>query len=795
MSLLLRYYRSLHLLVLLGVIAYSVAEENLMYAMIAAPIVLAAYLIVGGPKGRPLPRWGINLSLLFATGVMVLDWGGVVGGEVISVLCAYLVWLQLIKLFEARAPRDQAQVILLSLMLVVGACLTSVTVELGAVLLVYLPVLLVTAMLYQVYAAHASTAAAPAKESRTPLPGSGSGWSRLAAWLLGNAADNEHPALPAFAAAGRGGRSDLTRTALVASLVIAAVAPAVYVILPRGVGDNVFGQQWRPAEPTPITGFRDHVQLGAQGLLTESQRTVMHMRAESVEDPSMGLGRTLRLRGAVLDVYDPALRTWRRSTYVSQSDRRASLGPREFLKPMNPRGPLLSLHISLVDQPVNYLFTVWRPLWIIWPIDPRRTTYEFNDYDWQARVPIRGDTFEYTVVCAPSEGSSESPAFRRFTRVEIPLAPETLIVNSQGETPESAPPPQFQQGRVRALAERLLGDNRIVLDPSDRDARRRAAGAFVRHLQQNYRYTTQLTAPAPGEDPIESFLFDSERGGRGHCEYFASALAAMCLSVGVPARIVTGYIASEYNVVSDQYTVRENHAHAWVEVEATPGHWEDFDPSPSEDVRRLHSPQGLFAAAFRRISDAVQLAWVEGIVTFNRERQSDTIRALSIAPMDAFRALNRRISDMLATEEQIAHENRTVYLTRMAGWGVLIATGLLLAVHLSVTRGLPWLAGVFGARGRPAKSAPRDPMLGELEAAYQRLWLLLRQAGLVRHPSTPALAFLRGVPADHRAMVDPARRLAERYYLARFAGERVVGEHLVEVRGLLRLVEQAARAR
>ena len=29
----------------------------------------------------------------------------------------------------------------------------------------------------------------------------------------------------------------------------------------------------------------------------------------------------------------------------------------------------------------------------------------------------------------------------------------------------------------------------------------------------------------------EMFLFDPERGGRGHCEYFASALAAMSLSV------------------------------------------------------------------------------------------------------------------------------------------------------------------------------------------------------------------------------------------------------------------------
>lgn len=794
MTLLRRYERSLHLLVILGVIAYSVAEENMMYALVAAPIVLAAYLIVAGPRGRPLPRWGINLSLLAATGIMVLDWGGAIGSEVISVLCSYLVWLQLIKLFEPRTPRDQSQIILMSLMLVVGSCLTAVTVELGAVLLVYLPTLLITAMLYHVFEAHA-WAGHPATASKTLRSDARPMIARAAAWLLGSASSAAHSPLPRTAFAGPTSRHDLTRTALAASILVAAVAPAVYIAMPRGVGDGVLGQ-WRPMEPTPVTGFRDHVQLGAQGLLTESQRTVMHVRAVSRGEAPLGQGRTLRLRGAVLDLYDPDLRTWRRSAYVSQSDRRANVGRDEIVKPMNPIEPLITLHVSLAEQPVNHLFSVWRPLWITWTHDAKRTMYEYNDFDWQARVPTRGDRFEYTAVCAPFDRSpARPPVFRMFRRDgPVPTASEPVWVNIRGDAPDPPPPPQFQEGPVRALAEQLLRDSRIVLDPADPDACRRAAGAFQRYLVSNFRYTTQLTAPAPGEDPIDMFLFNRERGGRGHCEYFASALAAMCLSVGVPARVVTGYIASEYDSASDMYTVRENHAHAWVEVETSSGRWEDVDPSPTEEVRRLHAPQGLLAALFRRATDAIQLAWVEGIVTFNRERQSSTMQALSIAPLDAFRALNRRISDMLATEAQIAHENRAVYFTRIAGWGVLTVTVLLLAVHVAATRGVPWMLSAIGFRKRKPEP-PRDPAMAELDAVYSRLWTLLARAGLPRRASTPALAFLASAPPERAGLIEPARRLAERYYRVRFAGERAAGANLSTARGLLRDIERAARLR
>ena len=40
------------------------------------------------------------------------------------------------------------------------------------------------------------------------------------------------------------------------------------------------------------------------------------------------------------------------------------------------------------------------------------------------------------------------------------------------------------------------------------------------------------------------FLFDEKRG---YCEHFASAMAVMARSAGIPARVVTGYGGGSYN--------------------------------------------------------------------------------------------------------------------------------------------------------------------------------------------------------------------------------------------------------
>ena len=101
--------------------------------------------------------------------------------------------------------------------------------------------------------------------------------------------------------------------------------------------------------------------------------------------------------------------------------------------------------------------------------------------------------------------------------------------------------------------------------------------ALTNFLQTHYQYSQQLGHVPPGRDPVDYFLFDSLIG---YCEQFASAETLMLRSLGIPARLATGYSTGSYDPVLDQAVVRERDAHAWVEVYFGQYGWVPVDPSP-----------------------------------------------------------------------------------------------------------------------------------------------------------------------------------------------------------------------
>lgn len=129
-----------------------------------------------------------------------------------------------------------------------------------------------------------------------------------------------------------------------------------------------------------------------------------------------------------------------------------------------------------------------------------------------------------------------------------------------------------------ALAERLTApyDN-----PFDQ------AIAVRDYLRQTIRYNDQVDAPPPGIDPIHYTLFVSREG---YCNYYATAMAILLRSQGVPARVVTGYASGEYIEEYGVYRVRESNAHAWVEA-YFPGYgWIQFEPTAAYSV--FDRPEG-----------------------------------------------------------------------------------------------------------------------------------------------------------------------------------------------------------
>jgi len=101
--------------------------------------------------------------------------------------------------------------------------------------------------------------------------------------------------------------------------------------------------------------------------------------------------------------------------------------------------------------------------------------------------------------------------------------------------------------------------------------------ALTNYMQRSYRYTLDLPRVPTGRDPVDWFLFDVKTG---YCEQFATAETLMLRSLGIPARLATGYATGDYDPVLNQAVVREHDAHAWVEVWFSGHGWVPVDPTP-----------------------------------------------------------------------------------------------------------------------------------------------------------------------------------------------------------------------
>jgi transglutaminase-like putative cysteine protease len=111
----------------------------------------------------------------------------------------------------------------------------------------------------------------------------------------------------------------------------------------------------------------------------------------------------------------------------------------------------------------------------------------------------------------------------------------------------------------------------------------RIVGTLLRHFNDAYRYTLDLTARSDRLRPIEYFL---EHSYAGHCEFFATATVLLLRAAGIPARYATGFAVQEYSPLEQAWIIRRRHSHSWavawvneqwVAVDTTPPQWVDAE--------------------------------------------------------------------------------------------------------------------------------------------------------------------------------------------------------------------------
>ncbi len=224
--------------------------------------------------------------------------------------------------------------------------------------------------------------------------------------------------------------------------------------------------------------------------------------------------------------------------------------------------------------------------------------------------------------------------------------------------------------RVGELAAEVVGEQRGIA----------AAIALEQHLRSHYQYTFQTIINSQGKTPLGHFLFESHRG---HCEYFASAMAVMLRTRGIPSRLVTGFSATRYNPLTGYYEVWTLDGHAWVEAWFPEAGWVLFEPTaayqlPDPDVPvttaeaieqyvndlvamnqavegeaaekpRSLDPLTLLASAMAAIKQGVMVLLMMGYWVVTEFGLWIAVAvALAVAALFAYRALRNPIADRLA---------------------------------------------------------------------------------------------------------------------------------------------------
>jgi hypothetical protein len=137
------------------------------------------------------------------------------------------------------------------------------------------------------------------------------------------------------------------------------------------------------------------------------------------------------------------------------------------------------------------------------------------------------------------------------------------------------------------------------------------ASALRRMFATQFSYTLDLPN-GRRSDPLSSFLFEDRRG---HCEYFATAYAAMLRTIGIPARVVGGYAGGTWDPESELVIFTDQDAHAWVEWYAPGAGWVTDDATPASD-RGNHTLSGIAA-----VIERMRRTWDDYVLDYGLSQQ------------------------------------------------------------------------------------------------------------------------------------------------------------------------------
>ena len=589
---------ALYLVVMIGITGFCMAAETPGLWVFATALMLTNAWLIYQKQFKPIPRFVANVITLCFFAYAWVELRNRSGSPILAV-GQFLVFLQLVKIWEQRANRDYAQLLVLSLLLMVSAAISTASLTFGLLFIAYLFLSLYSCLLF-----HLKVETDEAKAALAPA---------IAQW-------GEGPL-----------RQDQTNlagsmrrfTGLVAAYALIS-AVLVFLLFPRNTGAGIFGQfQWQSHKA--MTGFNEQVSFQNVARITQNDDVVGTVKVW-LDDQVSPSRDALLLRGLTHDSYDGkgdadhAPYQWSHSGPLPEDMIQDESGNGDWvpsdtvidpnrLHPSPPAKPRYRQEIVLNPTGTPVLFALAGAC----SIKPeevgnlRHLSLKFLDSDKTIRAnesltqPIR-----YEVESTGSLGNDPPPA-------HDPSQIDPLISEFARRREVTGGLAAQRDAEAAARADQGV----FYTSPLDGQI----AQNIERYLKQNFKYTLDLTdvATIAGRDPMVAFLYDFKKG---HCEYFAGAMTLMCQSLGMDARLVIGFKCDDYNEYGHFYTIRQSQAHAWVEVRTVNG-WVSFDPTSGNVV---DAKTASMWTRSKRIFDFLEYTWQNSVISYSAESRDNLVQ-------------------------------------------------------------------------------------------------------------------------------------------------------------------------
>ena len=477
----------------------------------------------------------------------------VLSGSFVSATVHYVLLLVIVRLWSARRNRDYVFLAVLAFLMVLAAAVLTVD---STFLFMFTAFTLAAVPTFILMEMRRSSEEATVQAHELSVPAQ----RQMVTWLSG--------ASP------------------ILMLLILVGASVIFFILPRLSGGYLSAYT---KSNELASGFSNRVELGRIGQIQQSNAVVMHIQIQGDHRGAYDL----KWRGVTLSMFDG--RTWSnpleqrpaptvgRNVYALMHSRSPWSSLRE--EPETPGSRTIRYRVLMEPIGTNVFFVAPEAQLLEGPYNFVTVDRGGAIYNLDTQHPI--GRYEAESIL-PRSGTQEL----RGPSGELPSIIRQLYL----QLPSTDP-------RIANLARQVTANANNEYDQ---------ASAIEHYLVTNFRYTLQLGNKIP-RDPIAYFLFERKEG---HCEYFASSMAVMLRTIGIPSRVVNGFRTGEFNDVNAQYVVRARNAHSWVEAYFPGSGWVSFDPTPG-------APFATHLGWSRAMLylDAMQSFWREWIINYDFTHQ------------------------------------------------------------------------------------------------------------------------------------------------------------------------------